>query len=236
MKHIVIIFVCISLLSCKRERNDDNIVPETGTYSPYGVLHVSSLRMLVKDKEITDQAFIIDYIKKIGLEHIFINTSTEPITDKMSKLLIDWQSDTAIIIKNSVGDVVQCKKELVKDDEISLKMKDSVGYLSSKDINAPCYRLEKAIFKYGDGETCTYGMGGGLSQINLCLALRRYTLVREEKQFYIPLITYTGKYRSNCRITGQNAWNILNGNLSKELTTEDTVVVQTKKMFIEREN
>lgn len=226
---LLYVLLLFGTISCKKA--DELHFPEFGLYTPTFISDISPLKMYTSNGENVNQQFIKDYLQRRNKIDFFNFESFEPVTEAMSRTKISFISDTSAIVFNFKGrDTLHSSIE--RKDANVLVITPFDGYLGHKSINR-CDSAEKMVRAYPMIQKNCFNITGGA----VCLTRNQLPIGFKDQKFYIPLINFMSSQESRyyyCNVAASNDWNFFNKDFAQLLQQGDTLVVQTKFLFLSK--
>lgn len=230
MKHFLPYIFILGFLSCNK--SEEFFFPELGNYSPSSISNISHLKMYTVNKEIDNQDFIKGYLERRGIDKVFSFEFSEPISEEIMRTHISILSDTSAIVHNYNGmDTMYSRIERKNSRELVIKPYEY--YTSILMRRSRCDSLTRIIQAYPSIQDCKNGPSGG----EVCGVFPQFPIGINDGKFYIPLLNFSLYHQSRyvyCGVNYRNNWNFLAKDFLQQLKEGDTIVVQTKNLFLSR--
>lgn len=236
MKNILILLCFLFFFSCSK---DDQEIVLQGSYKTSETVILNPVVLYTQNSTITDQTTIINYLnKKWGNPTAYFHFDEGTKSQGNSSITFSFtDSKNLTVIRQSAYGSKEGKAEVFSriGNEILIQMMDqdtvprgSVYYDPYKPLNGI------SVLKYRPEQTCPeYSPSLGYDVPPPCLQNVIIPLVSESNQLYLPLISFFVSVRaemSNYYKAAGNQYNFLAPDIRQQLSINDTVVIQTKKI------
>lgn len=236
MKNILILSFLLFLLGCSKE--DKELVLQ-GSFKTSETAIIDPVVLYTQNSTITDQTTIINYLnKKWGNPTAYFQFNEGSESFGNSSITFSFtDSKNLTVHRQSAFGSKEGKAEIFSriGNEILIQMTEkdtvpggSVNYNPYDPVNGIL------VLKYIPEQTCTeYSSSLGYDIPPPCLQNDIIPLVSESNELYLPLISFFASSRAGTTSyykAAGNRYNILVPDLNHQLSINDTVVVQTKRI------
>jgi hypothetical protein len=225
-KLILSVFFGLALISCKKESNNpNNLIALQGTYHSSTTMELSAPIMYTQSGVITDVAFINKYlIRKQAPVAFNFEPNTQTVAADLLKMDIDGNLNVTakLYVKNGLGDGGAIKA--INGKVVSQSATDMLIQANKPDNNVWAYSASTGA---SIGKTLPIKSRIGEGDF---VSLPQLLLLIKENDIYLSEVAYFSSYKNKYGYgwVSTSIYDIINPNLTRELFSGDTIVVQQR--------
>ncbi|SHM03925.1 hypothetical protein [Chitinophaga sp. CF418] len=229
-----LLLICVLLL-CYGCGGDDVTPYPTGNYESAANIKNDPVALYTKDKIITDVVFIQAFLERnqiYGFFDLTAGTAESPIHVTFDNRV----SDSVYFRATSSGDALELIfNQVYYDNNAAILLgRDSLPGSPADDGELSCSNVRTHIRKH---PLLTYCVPSGINGSLTCKTRYQMPVVTDGDHLSLPVISYHFKTKtsiSECYLAEKYAYGYLNADALKTIHTQDTLVVQTRMLTLER--
>ena len=228
-----LLLICVLLFCCSCGEDDAATYP-TGNYESADNIKNDAVTLYTKDKVITDVTFIQAFLERnqiYGFFDLKAGTAESPVHVTFDNRVADSVYFRSV---SGGGALELIFNQVYYDNNTAVLLgRDSLPGLPADDGEISCSNVSIQIRKHPLLTYCAVSPIGSL----FCKTRYRMPVMMEGDHFTLPVISYrfsTKTSVSDCAFGEKYAYGYLNMDALKTIHTQDTLVVQTRMLTLER--
>lgn len=229
-----LILIC-ALMLCYSCSKDDVRTLSTGNYESAADIKNDPVVLYTKGKIITDTAYIQNFLERNQIYGIFDSTpgmTASPIHVTFDNRVADSVFFGSVASNSSFGLIFN---QVYYENNTAVFMgRDSLPGSPAADGELSCSNVAVHIRKHPLLIDC---IPSGISGALLCKTRYQMPVIMNDNNITLPVISYyfnNATSVSSCTLSEKYAFGLFNADAVKTIHTQDTLVVQTKMLVLEK--
>lgn len=234
MTKISLLLICVLAL-CNSCKKDDAKMVSAGRFESAANIYNDGVALYTKGNTITDPLYINAFLERKGVTGVFNLTSGSAITP--IQVTFDNQTPDSIYFKatTSGGYFERIFNEVSYNNNTAVLLgRDSLPGSAVTDGELSCSNVDVLIRQHPGITRCVpLGLFGSL----VCKERPQIAMVMNADNISLPVITYFFATRTgsvSCSVLRSYVFDQFNTDVVKTIHTQDTLVVQTSMLVLER--
>ncbi|MCD0489727.1 hypothetical protein LPB86_15905 [Pedobacter sp. MC2016-14] len=236
---ILLFFIAASFYSCSKKSDGPEVqIPIEGTYISANSLEFKPIRMFTVNGEVQDVQVIANFVSQKKLQDYFRVQPGKVAQEIEFSVVVN--ADKSVEAKNG-SEIIQASLTNYEGNIARVTGQVSENWIMSSGGTCLDKFNKLNLMRFDHLVDCrTISQSTGFSR--MCKSQKGFFIIVEtEKRIYLPLQSYRlsnyTKFNddySECSYAASNEWNLVNPDHNKNLGSNDTLIVQEKRLMLNK--